>query len=75
MLTTNPDRSLLTRRELEVASLAALRLTDREIAGELYLSVRTVESHLARTYRKLGVSSRRQLAAAMGAAPRWPFSA
>jgi DNA-binding NarL/FixJ family response regulator len=52
----------LTARESEVAALAAGGLADREIAARLVVSVRTVESHLARTYRKLGVSSRADLA-------------
>jgi DNA-binding NarL/FixJ family response regulator len=51
----------LTRRELEVARMAARGLTDRDIAESLVVSVRTVESHLAAGYRKLGISSRRQL--------------
>jgi DNA-binding CsgD family transcriptional regulator len=51
----------LTRRELEVARLAARGATDRDIAENLVVSVRTVESHLAAAYRKLGITSRRQL--------------
>jgi DNA-binding CsgD family transcriptional regulator len=51
----------LTRRETEVAELAAGGLADREIAARLFVSVRTVESHLASVYRKLGVVSRNQL--------------
>ncbi len=51
----------LTRRETEVAELAAGGLADREIAARLFVSVRTVESHLASAYRKLGVESRNQL--------------
>ena len=51
----------LSRRELEVARLAARGMTDRDIAHTLVLSVRTVESHLASAYRKLGIGSRRQL--------------
>jgi DNA-binding CsgD family transcriptional regulator len=51
----------LTRREAEVAELAAGGLADREIAARLFVSVRTVESHLASAYRKLGVESRSQL--------------
>jgi DNA-binding CsgD family transcriptional regulator len=52
----------LTQRETEVAELAAGGLADREIAARLFLSVRTVESHLASVYRKLGVDSRHRLA-------------
>jgi DNA-binding CsgD family transcriptional regulator len=52
----------LTRREAEVAALARGGLTDREIADQLVVSVRTVETHLTRVYRKLGITSRRELA-------------
>ncbi len=51
----------LTSREMQVAALAVDDLTDREIAGRLSVSVRTVESHLARVYHKLGVHSRQDL--------------
>ena len=51
----------LTGREEEVAALAAKGLSDREIADALVVSIRTVESHLAAAYRKLGVTSRRDL--------------
>jgi DNA-binding CsgD family transcriptional regulator/tetratricopeptide (TPR) repeat protein len=51
----------LTRRELEVARLAANGMTDRDIAATLVVSVRTVESHLAACYRKLDISSRQGL--------------
>jgi DNA-binding NarL/FixJ family response regulator len=51
----------LTRREREVAGLAARGRTNREIADELVVSVRTVENHLQRVYAKLGVSSRDDL--------------
>lgn len=56
----------LTRRELEVATLAATGRSDREIAQALFLSVRTVESHLYQARLKLGVASRRGLAVALG---------
>ncbi|QIB48140.1 LuxR C-terminal-related transcriptional regulator [Streptomyces aureoverticillatus] len=56
----------LTAREVEIASLAAGGLSDRAISDRLALSVRTVESHLARIYRKLGVHSRRDLPAVLG---------
>jgi DNA-binding CsgD family transcriptional regulator len=51
----------LTRRELEVATLAATGLSDRDVADVLVVSVRTVESHLGSVYRKLGIASRRAL--------------
>ncbi len=53
--------SHLTAREREVAHLAARGLADRAIADKLELSVRTVETHLARAYTKLGVRSRTDL--------------
>jgi DNA-binding CsgD family transcriptional regulator len=46
--------------------MAAQSLSNREIAQRLYLSHRTVESHLYRAFRKLGVTSRAQLADAFG---------
>jgi DNA-binding CsgD family transcriptional regulator len=55
----------LTAREAEVVGLAAGGLADREIAARLVVSVRTVESHLARAYRKLGVTSRVELSAVL----------
>jgi DNA-binding CsgD family transcriptional regulator len=54
--------SSLTPREREVARLAAERLTAQEIADRLFISVRTVEGHLARVYGKLGVASKSELA-------------
>ena len=53
----------LTRREGEVATLVATGLTNREIAGKLYLSVRTVEVHVDHILTKLGFRTRTQLAA------------
>ncbi|MGZ4426543.1 MAG: ATP-binding protein [Nocardioidaceae bacterium] len=53
----------LTRRESEVAALVARGRTNREIAGELYLSVRTVEVHVDHILSKLGFRTRTQLAA------------
>ena len=52
----------LTRREREVAELAARGLTDREIAEALFLSIRTVHAHLRSAYAKLGVAGRGELA-------------
>lgn len=56
----------LTRREREVAILASRGLAAREIGERLFVSRRTVESHLARIYGKLGISSRRELAKLLG---------
>jgi DNA-binding NarL/FixJ family response regulator len=51
----------LTAREREIAALAATGATNAEIAERLVLSVRTVETHLFRAMKKLGVSSRSEL--------------
>ena len=53
----------LSRAELAVARLVATGLTNREVAAQLYLSVKTVEYHLRNTYLKLDITSRRELAA------------
>ncbi|RAS66962.1 regulatory LuxR family protein [Lentzea atacamensis] len=55
-------RDALTSGELRVAELAADGLTNREIAEKLYVTVRTVESHLSNAYRKLGAQTRTELA-------------
>ncbi|MER5642237.1 LuxR C-terminal-related transcriptional regulator [Kitasatospora sp. NPDC002227] len=55
---------LLSPREREVAVLAGSGLTNRDIAATLHLSPRTVEQHVARSLRKLGVQSRQELAKA-----------
>lgn len=54
--------SALTPVEEQVAALVAAGRTNREVARSLFLSVRTVESHLGRVYRKLGLRSRSELA-------------
>jgi DNA-binding CsgD family transcriptional regulator len=51
----------LTRRELEVARLAARAYTASEIGHQLHIGERTVESHIASTYLKLGIRSRSEL--------------
>ena len=53
----------LSRAELAVARLVATGLTNREVASQLYLSVKTVEYHLRNSYMKLEITSRRDLAA------------
>jgi DNA-binding NarL/FixJ family response regulator len=55
----------LTPSEQRVATLAASGLTNREVAATLVVSDKTVEAHLARAYRKLGIRSRAQLGACM----------
>jgi DNA-binding CsgD family transcriptional regulator len=55
----------LTAAERRVAVLAAQQHSTREIAGALFLSAKTVEGHLTRAYRKLGVSGRSELAAVL----------
>jgi len=51
----------LTSREREVALLAAAGLSSREIAERLVVSIRTVDNHLHRVYRKLGITRREEL--------------
>ena len=55
----------LSLTELRVARLAADGLTNRVIAQHTFISVKTVETNLKRAYRKLGISSRAQLARAL----------
>jgi len=50
----------LTDRELAVLRLLPTRLTQQEIAQELYVSVNTVRTHIQGIYRKLGVASRQE---------------
>ncbi|NUR60220.1 MAG: AAA family ATPase [Catenulispora sp.] len=58
--------AMLSDREREIAALAAAGLRSREIAQRLFLSPRTVEAHLGRVYRRLGVSSRGELPRIIG---------
>lgn len=53
----------LTPQEDAVSSLVATGLTNREVAAELFLSVKTVQFHLTRVYAKMGIRSRAELAA------------
>ena len=64
----------LTKAEAAVAALVADGRTNREVAASLVVSVKTVESHLARIFDKIGVRSRTELAIEWqaGAAPTHP---
>ena len=55
----------LTPAEERVAHLAASGLTNKELAQQLFVSVRAVEFHLGNVFTKLGIGSRRQLAGAL----------
>jgi DNA-binding CsgD family transcriptional regulator/tetratricopeptide (TPR) repeat protein len=61
-------RDRLSTQELQIAQMAATGMTNPEIAQQLYLSPRTVSSHLYRLFPKLGITSRAQLARAIDAA-------
>lgn len=61
-----PSRSEeLTPQELQIAALAAEGKTNREVGARLFLSPKTIEWHLGKIYRKLGVGSRAELAKAL----------
>ncbi|MBY8875657.1 AAA family ATPase [Micromonospora sp. PLK6-60] len=64
-----PAPTALTPTEERVARLAAQGRTNRAIADTLFISPKTVEANLARVYRKLCISSRAELGAAMGRPP------
>jgi DNA-binding CsgD family transcriptional regulator len=66
-----PQRALdlLGPQELQISRLAAEGLSNREIGQQLYLSHRTVRNHLYRIFPKLGITSRAELAAVVGASP------
>ena len=61
-------RSEVSGREWDVAVLACARLSSREIAEQLDISVRTVDNHLRNVYRKLAVTGRAELRELLGEA-------
>ena len=60
---TDPELDLLTAREQEVMRLIARGYTYREVAAQLHLSVKTVETHVSAVLRKLQLSNRHELTA------------
>jgi ATP/maltotriose-dependent transcriptional regulator MalT len=61
MRSSSADPNTLTAKEQQIAELAAQGLSNREIAGRLFLSPRTVGAHLYRIFPKLGITARAQL--------------
>lgn len=59
-------RDQLTAQELQIAQLAARGLSNREIGQKLFVSPRTVSTHLYRIYPKLGIGARGELPLALG---------
>ncbi|MET7458510.1 LuxR C-terminal-related transcriptional regulator [Streptomyces sp. NPDC005574] len=66
LLASSEASAQLTSREREVALLAAAGTASKDIAATLHLSVRTVDNHLQHAYTKLGVTTRHELADALG---------
>lgn len=64
------DSADLTVREREVALLVGEGLTNQQIAGQLRLSVKTVETHLGKVFRKAGVTNRSSLVTTLAGQPR-----
>ncbi len=65
----------LTEAQRQVARLAATGCTNRQIAEELFVTIKTVETHLAAVYRKLGIASRDEVAERLGTSAWEPRAA
>jgi DNA-binding CsgD family transcriptional regulator len=72
---TTQTSNQLTAQEAQIAQLARDGLSNPEIGARLFLSVRTVQYHLAKVFTKLGISSRSQLGYVLPADPAAPRSA
>jgi DNA-binding CsgD family transcriptional regulator len=66
------ELAVLTGRERQIAQLAATGRASRDIAAQLSLSPRTVDTHLSRVYRKLNLPSRAALASLVASGPGRP---
>jgi non-specific serine/threonine protein kinase len=64
-----PSPTALGAREREIAALIAAGLTNRQIATQLGISPRTADTHVSHILRKLGLSSRAEIAAALHPTP------
>jgi DNA-binding NarL/FixJ family response regulator len=60
----------LSKRELEVARLVAAGLSNKEIGSRLFLSERTVETHVSKILNRLGINSRVEIASWVAQEPR-----
>jgi DNA-binding CsgD family transcriptional regulator len=69
-----PAPAGVTATELRVAELTAKGMSARDVAGALFLSPRTVEAHLGRVYKKLGIRSRAELGTRLAALAKDPDS-
>ena len=69
-MTIQLQAAALSERETEVLALLERHMTNAQIAESLFISVRTVESHVSSMLRKLGVSDRRSLARSTATAER-----
>ena len=58
-----PEPTRLTRREREIVALVVQGMSNRRVAAELFVSERTVETHLRNVFKMLGLESRAQLTA------------